>query len=196
MKIFSPVWGANNERKFVFIIDMCVLVKSRKSLDNFYVVHPTSCRRSFPLSQQIFKKKAFSLLTRNNFPSDNFPFTTFPAWRPTESVALECICERGKSGNFPSLDFHENCLKMALEYGGRGQIDEAAHWISTQPKNLSNKLRLYQISWMFGTTFCLMLSALYTLHNESAFWYLVALYFLFLFASVFVSLFFLVNSCV
>lgn len=34
---------SHNERKFVFIIDMCVHEKRKISRDDFYVVHPTSC---------------------------------------------------------------------------------------------------------------------------------------------------------
>jgi hypothetical protein len=85
--------GANNERKFVFIIDMCALVKSRKSLDDFYVVHPTSCRRRFPLSQQIFKM--FSLLTRNNFPH----VKRFSPFFPRERVYVRV---EKFVGNFPT----------------------------------------------------------------------------------------------
>lgn len=125
---------------------ICVLVKSGKSLDDFYVVHPTSCsrqRQHFPLSQQIFKN-GISLLTRNIF----FSFLLFPA-DDNESAPLESVCASGKCFSLQwkfvlVLDFHENGLKMALEFVG---VAKAATQLIGHQHNqriFIIQLRLYQ----------------------------------------------------
>lgn len=115
---------------------ICALVKSGKSLDDFYVVHPTSCsrqRKHFPLSQQIFKVW-ISLLTRRIFLS----FSDFSRRRQQERCTSECLWEWKVWTFVLTLDFHEKCLKN----GTWAWFELNLHWTRTQTNKIYHPIKI------------------------------------------------------
>lgn len=103
---------------------ICVFTASGKSQDDFYVVHPTSCTIS--LSQQIYsvcwvvrKREDFPPTCRLFFHRKNRDESE---WTRKPALAV-CMRVSGKRFSLQwkivlACDFHENCLKMALESEG------------------------------------------------------------------------------
>lgn len=130
------IWR-NNEWKFVFIIDICVLMKKRK-ISRWFLCSSSYFRHIFfSRSQQIFRKSQNqSVLTRAHFPltqsngrahhwwkKRRFSQVFLPSEKPEIEIAHVFVCVYVRVENvFNSMEIlaisTKNCLKMALERVG------------------------------------------------------------------------------